>query len=85
MIMYLFLFFLFTGFVRNRISDRLRIIRNLPNLLEQMKLQVEENSELESQLCVLQQLLEVSKEENSALEVVFFNLNHPINTLFKNN
>ncbi|XP_060604546.1 caspase recruitment domain-containing protein 11-like isoform X3 [Ruditapes philippinarum] len=56
------------GFIRNRISDRLRIIRNLPNLLEQMKVQVEENSELESQLCVLQQLLEVSKEENAALE-----------------
>ncbi|XP_053392748.1 caspase recruitment domain-containing protein 11-like isoform X3 [Mercenaria mercenaria] len=56
------------GFQRNRVSDRLRIIRNLPNLLEQMKAQVIENSELDSQLCVLQQLLEVSKEENAALE-----------------
>ncbi|XP_052261106.1 caspase recruitment domain-containing protein 10-like [Dreissena polymorpha] len=56
------------GFPRNRFSDRLRIINDLPHLLEQIKDSLTDSSDLEVKLCTLHGLLEDAKDENLALE-----------------
>lgn len=58
------------GFRRNRNSDRLRIVHELPNLLQQIKDKYLQNAELDAQLSALHGILQVSKEENMALEVI---------------
>ncbi|XP_052760528.1 uncharacterized protein LOC128203231 isoform X2 [Mya arenaria] len=58
-----------SDFQRNRQSDRLRIIHELPNLLEHIiKDRYLDNSELEMQLSTFQSLLKEAKDENMALE-----------------
>ena len=59
------------GAPRNRHSDRLRLIENLPNLAHHIKEQFKQNYELCTQLSVLEELLQISKTENMELEVCY--------------
>ena len=58
-----------SGAPRNRFSDRLRLIENLPNLAHHIREQFKQNHELNTQLTVLGELLQISKKENKELEV----------------
>lgn len=55
-------------FLPSRMSDQLRILDSLPTIAQHIKDQFYTNRELDTQLTVLQQFLQVSKEENNALE-----------------
>ena len=73
--LFIFLCFFLKDLKRNRESDKLRLINELPNLAQQIKEQWYVNTELDTELTVLQHILEYAKEENMALEVISIYLN----------